>query len=681
MNDRSSLFDNPHNPLADELAAAGTHIPDAPKYYEELRGILRRLPAPRLAALLPARAGDAFGTASPQQVGAGGVATGLQGDPIGQGSGSALGILPQLFYGQSNVLTDPALDDYQLPANVVGPAFNVTGSWFAKYALNSGIIPGTCTSYINYLRDDDANNPFNSNDCELHLTNFGGNACDVDFLIQSGLWAPANIPGNAGPSIVVAAMRIASLVATAVTFSTCTVSLRLVDAAGVVLAESPSINWLTFVANTERQLSVSVAHVRFAQYRLQLRVHVVSTAGAEGNVNVDFGEPQLGFSSTQSPGPYTPLISSWEPTRLIHTGADLRTPLIDARKVGDTVGRLVVDDSGIFTWGSGAATRDVRIARSAAGELKQDSNGQAFTSKHLLEATAGQRALSGIRVAGDTVDRLQLSGDATVQGVAFGPGGATALDVRIQRSGVKTASFDDGAGGAATLDMLTSTLLLPSGKLRLPSGTGALTATESYEQWNNSRRFLAIYDSVRERPVSEIGWLPFADLYGFRPDLVVGSITALAAGTGIATHVYLTAPISLQSVTIRNVDATLSRSWEWRLYEDRLNNTGTLNEVAGANGSESSVAAAAANRTANAVSAPVIIPPGHYWLVIRNTEAANVFSIGGAGTGTMALNVSQTKAAVGALGATLDLVTGWTKGTSFVAGRLNGRALGGAAAW
>lgn len=64
-----------------------------------------------------------------------------------------------------------------------------------------------------------------------------------------------------------------------------------------------------------------------------------------------------------------------EPTPLstfIYEGAAATSDVVDARVVGDTVARLVVNADGKMDWGSGAGAADTNLYRTAANILKTD---------------------------------------------------------------------------------------------------------------------------------------------------------------------------------------------------------------------------------------------------------------------------------------------------------------------
>lgn len=213
--------------------------------------------------------------------------------------------------------------------------------------------------------------------------------------------------------------------------------------------------------------------------------------------------------------------------------------------------------------------------------------------------------------------------------------------------------------------------------------SGLALTQEGEQGYDSGIKRMEWHDGVRERALSAVGFLPAAYPMGGGPTLVTTTAQTLAASGGaIAVPVPLEGHMLLDSVTLWNTDAATARGpVEWGLYEDRVNNSNSLNLVA-----SGSLAAwtptAAALRVMPAAGAPVYLAPGLYWLVVKNNNAAGaVLGIGTAAAGTMAGSNGQTKVlGTAALGAALDFVAPtWTK-VGYTAGfRLNGRVFGQAA--
>ena len=178
------------------------------------------------------------------------------------------------------------------------------------------------------------------------------------------------------------------------------------------------------------------------------------------------------------------------------------------------------------------------------------------------------------------------------------------------------------------------------------------------------------------------GLQPMAHANGLAFNAVSGITSSLTANGGaMAIPIVLTAIMRLDSLTIWNTDTTLARTAEWRLYQERLGNVNTMDHASNgtAKGTWSFTAAAAAAQNSVATGAPVWLPPGQYWLVVRNTHASNTFGIGALAAGSLATNMRRNApSTITALASTIDIST-WTGQTSQALAVLRGR-IGGEAA-
>lgn len=129
--------------------------------------------------------------------------------------------------------------------------------------------------------------------------------------------------------------------------------------------------------------------------------------------------------------------------------------IIEAGLAGDTNARASLSGDATTAgveMGSGAAARDVRLYRFGVGGILMDSLSAAAATDLAIRSTAGQRSIVQLDVAGDTVPRLFITGDATAVGAEFGPGGGAARDVRIFRTFAGGIELDaNGSANAATL--------------------------------------------------------------------------------------------------------------------------------------------------------------------------------------------------------------------------------------
>lgn len=95
------------------------------------------------------------------------------------------------------------------------------------------------------------------------------------------------------------------------------------------------------------------------------------------------------------------------------------------------------------------------------------------------DAAAAGDSVARIKVSGDTQYRALLGLDAASNGaLRLGPGGSTAPDLRVYRSGAKYLTVDDGAAGAVTVNIVGTFLVNGSAVTggASSSGTGTLTS-------------------------------------------------------------------------------------------------------------------------------------------------------------------------------------------------------------
>lgn len=214
----------------------------------------------------------------------------------------------------------------------------------------------------------------------------------------------------------------------------------------------------------------------------------------------------------------------------------------------------------------------------------------------------------------------------------------------------------------------------------------AATSAEGEERYDSTRELGRFYDSVRERSLTEMGYQAYAYAIGGGPQMASGVTITLAANGGtVAMPVVLEGHMLLQSVSYWDTTAATARGpVEFALYEERLNNANALDLVAGAVGTLASYTPTVASiRTIAVTTPPQYLPPGCYWLVIKNNNAATALGMGSTAVGTMATRTAQTKTlTTSAFGSTLDLVAAtWNKIGNIPVARLNGRSFGQASAF
>ena len=310
----------------------------------------------------------------------------------------------QPFVGQQNVLQDPEIVNLpftNLTTVRTGAGdtrhFDYAGaSWRVWYTLNSGTAPSTIQVYRNYGRDDITDNPFNSSTAEIHVTGMPAGAFDITVYIEGGdLYNPVNIPVL---PYMVGALRVAQVSGNSLTnVTTAAVSLQLVQDPGgafeTLLFESPIDDWRTRAYATQRALVAGAVVVNPLTHQFVFRLKVrIAGSGSGGNINVDFGEPQLHFSYTPDPVPYSPVVSAWRPTQvgaIDSTFAGSLTNAVRAWRASDGAGPrlragILATGEGFLDFGPGGTALDARLYRSAAKVLTIDDDAAGpVTTKHV----------------------------------------------------------------------------------------------------------------------------------------------------------------------------------------------------------------------------------------------------------------------------------------------------------
>lgn len=251
-------------------------------------------------------------------------------------------------------------------------------------------------------------------------------------------------------------------------------------------------------------------------------------------------------------------------------------------------------------------------------------------------------------------------------------------------SGLRQFQTDHGQFKGLTDDDHTS-------YLKPTTGTGRPTSTPSrigqlYIDTTNGLRWISVgaSSSADWKTMSAVGWLPFAYPYGYYADSNPGASANILTSRGIASAIFLPAPMQLQSMTIR-ILATTQHSWSWALYVQDSNSgdsgENTLRRVAASNGTDTFTSAVTVDRTLDASSAPVLLDPGTYWAVVRNDHGSNNLPVGYTTTSVSAIDIGQISSGSITLGSTIDLVTNWSHLNDFMLFYLSGRVFGQTSGW
>ena len=203
--------------------------------------------------------------------------------------------------------------------------------------------------------------------------------------------------------------------------------------------------------------------------------------------------------------------------------------------------------------------------------------------------------------------------------------------------------------------------------------------TSGTASWNSTTETLD-YDTGSITLSDTVGWAPYAFPAGAGPSASAAtSITLAINGGSVAVPVIVQAHMYIESVSIRNIDIGGTHDLEFRVYRDAMNDSNTLSEVTGCDGTDTFLSAGNSTRTVTVGTPGTYLPPGIYWLVLRNTSATTTWLVGvpTVGAGVLGINACQTKTLGSALSSTLDFVAAtWVKVTSVPICSFNGRAFG-----
>jgi hypothetical protein len=179
----------------------------------------------------------------------------------------------------------------------------------------------------------------------------------------------------------------------------------------------------------------------------------------------------------------------------------------------------------------------------------------------------------------------------------------------------------------------------------------------------SSRDVLQLAGNVEPaRTISGVGWCLYAYPEGGGPLQTPTTARDLpTSGGAIQIPIVVPAHMHVPKLTIWNTDTANLRTAEWALYEMRTGWDVNGDKIVGVGGSFSFTPGVAfAQDSGISGGGSAYLGPGVYMLVIRNTSATQTFGLGEQAAGTIAPTTCKTKTLGSALGATLDLNTGWS---------------------
>jgi hypothetical protein len=274
---------------------------------------------------------------------------------------------------------------------------------------------------------------------------------------------------------------------------------------------------------------------------------------------------------------------------------------------------------------------------------------QKESEKDAANGYAGLNASSIVpiaRLATGTPDGTKFLRDDNTLGIPSGTGAPTDADYLVGT-----------ASGGLSAEIVVGTT--PNGEL---GGTwGAITV-------DNAHAVTTGQSSQHAR-----GQAAYAFPWGVHHSSTYTAANLVANGGSRATQILVPAVMYLDTVSVWCTDTATARTWGWDLYYQNDPASATCTRVANSNADSTFTPSAASIRSIVAASAPVLLQPGVYWLVIQDRHASNTFGLGIVTAGSLAVNVAQSKTTTNPNGATLDLSTGWARVTSQIGVVLIGR--------
>ena len=150
--------------------------------------------------------------------------------------------------------------------------------------------------------------------------------------------------------------------------------------------------------------------------------------------------------------------------RVVTSGASneniLDTRSLNGAGLDDTQARFAISGDGNQAWGSGSASQDLRIRRTAASTLTIDnggSGGATIVPSADASGIFGSSSLRWLDNIANTHRVFPSAGAANASAslasgaLKLGVGGATTLDTQISRTASNTLTIDNNASGAANL--------------------------------------------------------------------------------------------------------------------------------------------------------------------------------------------------------------------------------------
>lgn len=452
-----------------DLESIGQSLPATPGDYAQLRSLLESLPPGTAPDVRSARAG----AAAPATGGSiGGDLTIQSSTPIGSESGIAVGVDQAPTLGLRNLFDDPRQNSVPFASVALGAAFTgISRDWRAKFAAGTTGAGASIFKGVDY--DNATQDAFQSGTMILRFNNWtaaGTAVITANSDNQGGFFATYD--STVLPFVVFSCtiFKDATWNQQFTNVTSLIIELVIRDGSDTTdIAVSTPIDYknLGIGKYVRRWVSADSAALSSTGYIATVRVTMVTsgTLGG-GNVNPSIADPQFELSPYQLPTVFLPAprnnqsIAFTNPSAAgfaVKAAAGAASPGAFSSfrsNVALTLSNL--NEGSVEFGGNAGADNDIRLRRIAAGNLRIDT--LSATPDFLIQqvAAAAHRVEFLQFVAGDSVERLMISGDATVTGLELGPGNAT-RDIRLFRNAGGNLGLNSAGAAVQTTFQINST--------------------------------------------------------------------------------------------------------------------------------------------------------------------------------------------------------------------------------
>lgn len=279
--------------------------------------------------------------------------------------------------------------------------------------------------------------------------------------------------------------------------------------------------------------------------------------------------------------------------------------------------------------------------------------------------------------------------------------GAALIDGRFyETTAVVTLAINSNVSGLSRIDTILLRLdyALQTVRLAVKQGTpGGSPARPTMQQdatfWEIPLADVAVANGFttlaqstitqRQRTIytQSMGWQAHAYSQTYAAGMTLGTNVNVNPATTLLIPILLNGNMLLEDVGTRFSASGSAFEWGWDLYVQDANDgnvsENTIRRIAqSAANTSGTLPGVATLSTATALSAPVPLTPGLYWLAVQNRHAVNPLPFDTGASNGFDINITRSKVTTNPNGATIDAATGWSLSSNTYCARLRGRVFG-----